>query len=286
MNDEVRQVIDDISQPMVRQIEVTADDNASIPQMIDVMVEHAALQWQPNDQPQIPVQVVQKPGQSSSSNLLAVEDGAAINALPPVPDFRSTQVPDLDFDVDLDEMQIEMQSREKRQQEVLDDVPLQVKRPKLYEANCVGINQLPELVIKTMQASQEGDWLNKKELQGLSTLLDVHVTGAKVHTDCRKRLYDHKHHNRRNRLSVMMTEDAVVRFMGHESNRGGRMKMPEQWRGMTVFYTSKCSDDDVNGTCYIATPEGMIQTQLAYEDTQNIKSVFAIFVTKLMVCIG
>ena len=102
----------------------------------------------------------------------------------------------------------------------------------------MGVHQLRELVIKTMQASQEGDWLNKKELQGLSALLDVHVTGAKVHTGFRKRLYNHKHHNRRNRLSVMMTEDAVVRFMDHESNRGGRMKMPEQWRGITILCTS------------------------------------------------
>ena len=63
--------------------------------------------------------------------------------------------------------------------------------------------------------------------------------------------------------------------MDHESNRGGRMEMPEQWQGMTIFYTSKCSDDDVNGTYYIDTPEGMIQTQLTYEETHNVKSIFA-----------
>ena len=67
----------------------------------------------------------------------------------------------------------------------------------------VGDRQLSDLVIGSLLNTHVEGWMCKEELDGLSTLLNVYVTGAKVHVQLRERLFDHHRQKQSNRLTVL-----------------------------------------------------------------------------------
>ena len=63
-------------------------------------------------------------------------------------------------------------------------------------------------------------WLDKHQIQGLSALLGKTVRGVRIHTDARRKLYDHKRHRKCNRLSVMIADDLKVHLKDDELSSG------------------------------------------------------------------
>ena len=83
----------------------------------------------------------------------------------------------------------------KGQAEALDDVPLQFKRSK-YQDEPTGVEQLPELAMMLSKEEFINDhghrgWLSQGELNSMSTLLNKVVAGVKIHSDPRRKTFDH-----------------------------------------------------------------------------------------------
>ena len=91
----------------------------------------------------------------------------------------------------------------------LDDVPISVKKAR-YQDNPTGIAQLPTLTMHAVTFSSAMPWLDKYQLDGMSSLMDRHVQGVRVHESPRRRLYDHGRHQHCGRVSLMMKEDGSL----------------------------------------------------------------------------
>ena len=76
--------------------------------------------------------------------------------------------------------------------------------------------------------------MSKENMKGLSDLLRKDVKGVSIHRKLRKKLYDHPRHKERNRLAVMLTEDASCHFKDGEIQREND-KMSFEWQGSLPF---------------------------------------------------
>ncbi len=251
LNEQTEQAGEDISRPASEKAEAKDDDTyleQAIPQIIDTMMDSVAVQQQEQHPDHAAIR------EQDGDEILAMQDTGLEQTMELDETIEVAQIPVPESSDD------DLIEGDQKKRQLLDDVPLSMKKPRLYEAKCVGINQVPELVIKAIHDSNDGDWLNRQELDGLSTLMNVYVTGARAHVNPRTRLFHHRRHENRNRLTVMVTHDAAVRILDQDTARNKTTSMPEQWRGMTIFYTNRPSDDDYHGTYFIDTPEGLIKT--------------------------
>ena len=156
---------------------------------------------------------------------------------------------------------------------LLDDVPLQYKRPRLQETP-IGTDQLPMIsMMVVVHAKGTDDWLSAAELSGLSRLIGRRVTGARVHAEPRKRLYDHASHLKNHRLSVMLTEGSapgVILKDDEACMSRPRSRMPVSWCGLTLFYEA-----DYTKLFFVDSPAGLVKMELTTDAEEDMREVYA-----------
>ena len=155
----------------------------------------------------------------------------------------------------------------------LDDVPLSMKRGR-YQSDPAGAQQLPLVAMNAVIRPQSEEWFDKYQIGGLSTLMNKVVRGVRVHSQPRRKLFDHPRHRNFNRLTVMITESGAVNVKDDGIDRESQ-KMPNDWCGLTVFYHDKPGYHDIKGTYFLDTPRGLIRTPLTHEELQNVTAVYA-----------
>jgi len=162
---------------------------------------------------------------------------------------------------------------EERKRKVLDDVPLPMKKPRIQDVP-VGVEQLPLAVMMCVAQANQDHWLEAKEVHAMSRLLGRNVTGVRVHTQPRRKLYEHRRHGENHRLSVMYTEKEPLKMNLKDDMANLERQSPvwpEPWRGLTVFYQAEVK----NQTFYLDTPAGCVKMDLTPEDVDDVRQVYA-----------
>lgn len=144
-----------------------------------------------------------------------------------------------------------------RRGEVLDDVPLSLKRGlEDGEDNDVSKKVRSDFFTMVMVAASRYDlkkeeaeerrsneWLAREELRVLQRLLDLPVRAARVHFAPRKRLQRPPNDKPRRRVSVLLGQEPgmalLVQEEAHEVQSKPRRRAPFLWRGLTVFVDDK-----------------------------------------------
>jgi len=178
-----------------------------------------------------------------------------------------------EFDEDLLALATTQAKRPRALRTVLDDVPGQMKRQRTaYQQEPQGAGQLPMIAMMCTIGAEEDEWLNGSELDSMSSLMGKRVKGVRVHTELRRKLYDHAQHKDCNRLSVMMSESGAAN-MKDDGEERQRKKMPTSWVGLTIFYHDK-PDENVRDIYYLDSPEGLLEMNLNFEEAENVTSVY------------
>ena len=149
------------------------------------------------------------------------------------------------------------EERRARRGEVLDDVPLSLKRGlEDGEDNDVSKKVRSDFFTMVMVAASRYDlkkeeaeerrsneWLAREELRVLQRLLDLPVRAARVHFAPRKRLQRPPNDKPRRRVSVLLGQEPgmalLVQEEAHEVQSKPRRRAPFLWRGLTVFVDDK-----------------------------------------------
>ena len=161
---------------------------------------------------------------------------------------------------------------------LLDDVPIQFKRPRLQETP-IGTDQLPMIsMMAVLHAKGTDEWLSAGELSGLSRLLGRRVVGARVHAEPRKRLYDHATHLKNHRLSVTLTEESapgIILKDDEACTSRPRTRMPVSWCGLTLFYEANHINE-----FFIDTPAGLLKMELTTDAEEDVREVYACWASR------
>lgn len=122
----------------------------------------------------------------------------------------------------------------------LDDVPSQAR--KHFRENPIGQESLATIALVYTADMQNHVWLSQREIDSIGSLISLKVKGVEWHGRVRKALllvedgWKGCH-----RLTVMLVNKEDTIDVHFKDDDGESYQLPEEWKGMTVFYHEKPS---------------------------------------------